>query len=461
MLGATIRSGQSRRRRPGSFRPWQFFVLMSLAIATVAVLISQQPTPEHLVLISLAIGAAGFWRCRLPHAGASRARTAAARPSRLSAARASLEREKTLELRSIKELEFDRAMGKIAQADFDEMTARLRARALVLMEQLERGAQGAQGPAQLKVLKVLLSARASTVPAFRRVDACAGAVRERRRCRFCKRCGLKCWPRFSMSRCSRRPTSRRRLQMPDPKQMSGVPLPVRDLPNGTVSVRVVRAGRNNLQGETVEVTVAGRRSLTEDGRQRPRAVFRHRGGRRRAGAGGRERGERSSLPFPMPYQGGIRLMLVATDPEAARRQKIRQAGRRSGAAGIVIFGGESRFVIEHRRGCAAGLLSAQHPEHRRERRWRPRAPVVFDLPTGARRDDPRRIDGPRARLGRAGHGHRSVSARRNAGPGRLSPCRTRVEITLAQKMPVALEQVLIVAEKSSEVRIASPRRRLT
>ena len=45
--------------------------------------------------------------------------------------RVALEREKALVLRSIKELEFDFAMGKIAKADFDEMSrpaARPRAR---------------------------------------------------------------------------------------------------------------------------------------------------------------------------------------------------------------------------------------------------------------------------------------------------------------------------------------------
>ena len=51
--------------------------------------------------------------------------------------RAVLEREKMLVLRSIKELEFDRAMGKVSAADFDEMAGRLRARALSLMKQLD------------------------------------------------------------------------------------------------------------------------------------------------------------------------------------------------------------------------------------------------------------------------------------------------------------------------------------
>ncbi len=37
-----------------------------------------------------------------------------------------MEREKALVLRSIKELEFDRAMGKVSPRDFDEMSTRLR-----------------------------------------------------------------------------------------------------------------------------------------------------------------------------------------------------------------------------------------------------------------------------------------------------------------------------------------------
>jgi hypothetical protein len=55
--------------------------------------------------------------------------------------RAALEREKFLVLRSIKELEFDTAMGKVAQADYDEMIGLLRTRAIRLMRELEAGAE--------------------------------------------------------------------------------------------------------------------------------------------------------------------------------------------------------------------------------------------------------------------------------------------------------------------------------
>ena len=48
------------------------------------------------------------------------------------------EREKALVLRSIKELEFDHAMGKVSEADFADISPRLRARALDVMADLDR-----------------------------------------------------------------------------------------------------------------------------------------------------------------------------------------------------------------------------------------------------------------------------------------------------------------------------------
>jgi hypothetical protein len=54
--------------------------------------------------------------------------------------RAALEREKALSLRAIKELEFDRAMGKVSDEDWHEMSSRLRARAAGLIRQLDAGA---------------------------------------------------------------------------------------------------------------------------------------------------------------------------------------------------------------------------------------------------------------------------------------------------------------------------------
>ena len=126
------------------FRPWHFFVLASLAASTAAVVLSRQSAPEHLILISLTIGAAGaaaaaVYRTIVPFTVRDVSRLAE-RPS--DRARAALEREKTLVLRSIKELEFDRAMGKVSEKDFDEMAGRLRTRAMMLMKQLDAGGSG-------------------------------------------------------------------------------------------------------------------------------------------------------------------------------------------------------------------------------------------------------------------------------------------------------------------------------
>lgn len=126
------------------FRPWHFFVLASLMAATVAVVMSRQSRPEHLVLISLTIAsaglaAAGFYRMLAPLATSD----ASAFSEPLSErTRATLEREKALVLRSIKELEFDRAMGKVSAKDFDEMVGRLRTRAMSLIKELDEGEAG-------------------------------------------------------------------------------------------------------------------------------------------------------------------------------------------------------------------------------------------------------------------------------------------------------------------------------
>src|SRR5687768_7279738 len=55
-------------------------------------------------------------------------------------------------------------------------------------------------------------------------------------------------------------------QMPDPKQMSGVPLPTTDLPAGTVTVRVVRGALSNLvTGQAVELVGDASAKGTTDG----------------------------------------------------------------------------------------------------------------------------------------------------------------------------------------------------
>jgi hypothetical protein len=174
------------------FRPWHFFVLASLMAATAAVVLSRQTSPGHLILISLTIAAAGlaaagFYRMLAPLAS----NDVLAYSEPLTARkRAALEREKMLTLRSIKELEFDRAMGKVSEKDFDEMVVRLRTRAIALMKELDEGRSGYRAEIQ-RELEARLAARAvaSTSRAASRCEACgtgndADAA-------FCKRCGAR------------------------------------------------------------------------------------------------------------------------------------------------------------------------------------------------------------------------------------------------------------------------------
>lgn len=175
------------------FRPWHFFLLASILLATVAVMLARQSSPENLILISLTIAAAGaaaaaFYRMLAPltHDVVLRAGEPVSERTR-----AALEREKMLVLRSIKELEFDYAMGKLSKTDFDEMGGRLRTRAIMLMRQLEldpddyKSAIERELASRLTPAPVVRAAAAAT-------SACAGChAANDADAVFCKKCGAR------------------------------------------------------------------------------------------------------------------------------------------------------------------------------------------------------------------------------------------------------------------------------
>jgi hypothetical protein len=198
--GSHTSSNDASENADQGFRPWHFFVLASLGASTIAVMLSRQSAPEHLILISLTIGAAGFaaaavYRTIVPLTVRDASRLAE-RPS--ERARAALEREKTLVLRSIKELEFDRAMGKVSAKDFDEMAGRLRARAMTLMKQLDTGGSGYREAIERELAERLRQAGTGTIGRAGASDpAKVPAIRSCASCEtvndpdavFCKRCG--------------------------------------------------------------------------------------------------------------------------------------------------------------------------------------------------------------------------------------------------------------------------------
>ena len=138
----TMSSETSTEPQP-SFEPWQLFTLAGLIGATIAVFMARGESPAAVIMISLTIFAAAAvgiaaLRTFLPLDAEiverRRRECWADAPVRRSSAR------RALVLRSIKELEFDRAMGKVSEKDFAEMSGRLRARAARLMRQLDAGA---------------------------------------------------------------------------------------------------------------------------------------------------------------------------------------------------------------------------------------------------------------------------------------------------------------------------------
>ena len=180
-----------------TLQPWQLFTLAGLIGATVVVFVSRGQTPAGIILLSLTIFAAAVvglaaWRTFAPLSNDEDG----SGPQMLGGrTRAALEREKTLVLRSIKELEFDRAMGKVSEKDFAEMSGRLRVRAAGLIGQLDAGAVYREEIEKEIARRVKpsdsgssrVASKNATAHAASMCGACATA--NDADARFCKHCG--------------------------------------------------------------------------------------------------------------------------------------------------------------------------------------------------------------------------------------------------------------------------------
>ena len=175
-------------------QPWQFFVLAALGCATAATFAARGQGVTPVVLLGVLMAAAGF-------VGAAVLRTI--RPLLSNEddrtvmighrTRAALEREKFLVLKSIKELEFDRAMGKLSESDWHDMSSLLRTRAARLMRQLDAGS-GYREQIEKDLAKRIGDRGGSSAkaPADRPSDSpvCARcATSNDHDAKFCKSCG--------------------------------------------------------------------------------------------------------------------------------------------------------------------------------------------------------------------------------------------------------------------------------
>jgi len=188
-------SSEARSAKEEPFlQPWQFFLLGGMLAATATVIVATGQSPANIIILSLTVVSVSFVGLGAYRILSPLVSDQPEAPMTIGGrTRIALEREKTLVLRSIKELEFDFAMGKIAKADFDEMSARLRARALGLMRQLDAGG-GYREQITREVSERLAAdagARSASCASSATSLECQCGTPNDPDAKFCKNCGAK------------------------------------------------------------------------------------------------------------------------------------------------------------------------------------------------------------------------------------------------------------------------------
>lgn len=239
--------------------------------------------------------------------------------------------------------------------------------------------------------------------------------------------------------------------MPDAKEMSGIPRPVDDLPNGAVSVRLIRGSlSNNITDHVVELRV-GSKVMTVKTDDAGRAEFKDLTAGATVKASADVDGEHlESQEFPAPARGGIRLMLVATDP-------TKQAAPAAPAqTGPVVIGDQSRFVMQPREE-AVELFYLLDISNNQSAPVNPPTPFEFDMPTGAIGTAIMEGSSPLA----------SVKGLHVTVKGPFPPGHTFVQVAaelpaedgsidIAQKLPANLAQLAVIVKKLGDTTLKSP-----
>lgn len=463
---------------PDSLRPWQFFTLGALVCATAAVFVIRGTSAENLIFVCLGIFAAALVGLAALNALTPLVTGETRQPEMVgSQTRVALEREKNLLLRSIKELEFDHAMGKVADADFQEMSTRLRSRAVRLLQELDNTGGGYRELIERELARRLGKAGATEIAPDREqseqdtaVAQGAGPAASTGVCsscatvndddaKFCKSCGGRLLalllaavmvpfaffvfpfvaPAFAQ------------FQMPDPKEMSGIPRPVTDLPAGHVSVRLIRGQlSNNIQGHPVEMHAGGKVQTVKTD-ENGRAEFSGVAAGTTVRATATVDGERlESQEFPWPGDGGIRVMLVATLKGGDGPAPVFQP-----QPGNVVLGDQTRVIIDHADG-ALQIYYILDIQNTARAPVQPASAVVLDMPTGAQsttvlvgapkavaRGDRVTVSGPFA----SGQTPVEVAYRILVDSG---------DVTVDQKMPLPVPNLAVLIKKIGDLSLSSP-----
>lgn len=247
------------------------------------------------------------------------------------------------------------------------------------------------------------------------------------------------------------------VQMPNPKEMSGRPLPDTAVPVGSVSVRVVRGGFDkNVPNQPVEFTIDGKvRVVPTDAEGR--AVVTGLLSGTSVVAVTTVDGERLESQAFVMGSTGMRVALVATDPEdVARAAEDKALASAPAAKGIVVLGPESRVVVQlGEDGLTVFYMmeilnSARTPVDIG-------GPLIFELPQGARGASILPESSPQG----------SANGPRIIVTGPFQPGTTQVQaayelpyrgptVRLDQVWPATLQQLTLFVEHQGALDIASP-----
>jgi hypothetical protein len=367
------RSGEggpdAAREDATAFQPWHLFVIVTLFASSAAAVAVRGTSPANVVFVCLTVMAAGVaafavYRTLMPLVQPGGVEV----PEMLGGrTRAALEREKTLVLRAIKELEFDRAMGKVSEADWQEMTGRLRARAVRLIRQLDSGSA---------VYRDLIERELSAREASAGTRTGNGAAKTGSSVVVALVVGGLLFGAGSAN-AQMGGMGGGVAGMPDAKAMSGIARPSETVPTGSVSVRLVRGQLSNLiTDHPVEFSVDGKPQVVKTDAT-GHAVVSGLAPGTSVQASATVDGERvQSQEFQVPAQGGVVLMLVATD-KTAQQQMARDA-----VPGTVVLGGQSRAIVQFEDEVLQVYYLLDLVNNAGAPVKTP-GPIVFEMPSGA------------------------------------------------------------------------------
>ncbi len=437
-----------------STRPSQVFILLSMAAATVAVMMTGQTHPVALLLLS-----AGVLACGLAAYFLHGALFALVEPKQIEATvtgerRSLLLADKQRVLHTIKELEFDHKMGKINAKDFQELAAPLRLRAAALISDLDR-----------------LDAEEAEAPRPSTTNACAACgTSNDRDARFCKNCGapLSRGGKTSAATVATlllvaglsalHPTSAAaQIAMPNPKEISGVPLPAADVAAGSVTVRLIRGGFDkNIVGQDVVFHVGSKTQTVKTDAQGRAELKGVKPGDVVKATATVDKETLTSQDITVG-NSGIRVVLVATDPDAvAREAEDKKLADGPAVKGTAVLGPNTRVIVEPGDEVLTVyylldiLNSARAPVDLG-------GPFQLDLPSGARGASLMDGTSPQAKILGA---HLTV-----VGP--FKPGSTEVQLafelptgsdtkTIEQKWPVSMSEGTFLLQRTSAEDVSSP-----